>query len=598
MKHCRRLIAFFFVFSLLNRAYSSKIVPASSKHPQLILFYSDSSAQCPQCATTAVIWQRISNELFSIGIHLHTINVDKEAKLAKKIGINTNQLPAIIGITEETVKFFKEEQISLHKIILFIRRILRSTLIKKIDYSNYREFLDGWRFENKIRVLFVNQDRNVRLRYLVAAYKYREYATCGHVIIENQAGGRTMYGGENKTTFLSSVYGTAKFAYLSQTNLEIVAKFQLDASQRHMLLFNENSSWPEAQLITGEEDFKPKQIWDTIESNKFLLFPKITSQSNFEQICGVESIKNKRILCTTLITSKRDASIEEEMSAMRSFIKRNMFNRNKFKFGYITLEDQKAFLSALIVNRTVQGASNNNHSFKKYFNDENNRLKGNENAQDIVIQSDAVLSQFRLSVVVLTRRKWDHVLFEWLDGKWNSKDPRFVNQTQNKLYDLLIKLSSPEILNTDFTHEAKIIPIIDENEKTLFGRILYKLFLLTEQLSEHFTKREILQIISVVLSILFIFLIGYTMQYLVKIEEQKIDETYKKLGKRRPDAVAKAQKESLQNKLVIHELRGETYNGLVRLLKPGCRTLVLLCDLESRNKLLPKFYKAVFPYRR
>lgn len=584
-----------------HRAYSSKIVPASSKHPQLILFYSDSSAQCPQCSTTAVIWQRISNELFSIGIHLHTINVDKDAKLAKKIGINTNQLPAIIGITEETVKFFKDEQISLHKIILFIRRILRSTLIKKIDHSNYRDFLDGWRFDNKIRVLFVNQDRNVRLRYLVAAYKYREYATCGHVLIESQVNGQTMHS-QNKT-FLSSIYSTAKFSYLNQaptqTNLDIVAKFHLDAAQRHMLLFNENSSWPEAQLSTSEEDFKPKQIWDTIEANKFLLFPKITSQSNFEQICGVESIKHKRILCTTLITSKRD-TIDEEMVAMRSFIKRNMFNRNKFKFGYITLEDQKAFLSALIVNQTTKSGPNNNHSFKRYFNDENNRLKGdeNENARDIVIQSDAVLSQFRLSVVVLTRRKWDHVLFEWLDGKWNSKDPRFVNETQNKLYDLLIKLSSPEILNTDFTHETKIIPIIDENEKTLIGRIIYRLFLLTEQLSEHFTKREILQIISVVLSILFIFLIGYTMQYLVKIEEQKIDETYKKLGKRRPDAVAKAQKESLQNKLVIHELRGETYNGLVRLLKPGCRTLVLLCDLESRNKLLPKFYKAVFPYRR
>lgn len=578
-------------------------MPASNKHPQLILFYSDSSAQCPKCSTAAVIWQRISNELFAIGVHLHTINVDKDAKLARKIGINTNQLPAIIGITEETVKFFKEEQIGLHKIVLFLRRILRSALIKKISYSNYQEFLDGWRFENRIRVLFVNPDHNVRLRYLVAAYKYREYATCGHVLIENvnPTNSRT-YGNENKT-FLSSVYSTVNFAYLMQasstkTNQDILTKFRLDPSLRYMLLFHENASWPEALLSAGEEDFKPKQIWETIESNKFLLFPKITSQSNFEQICGAESIKNKRILCTILITSKRDASIDEEMAAMRTFIKRNMFNRNKFKFAYITLEDQKAFLSALIVNQTGKNPPNANHSFKKYFNDENNRLKGDENTRDIALQSDAVLGQYRLSVVVLTRRKWDHILFEWLDGKWNSKDAKFVNRTQVKLYDLLIKLSSPEILNTDFPHETKIIPIIDENEKTIFGRIIYKLFLFTDHLNEHFTKREVLQIISVVLSILFIFLIGYTMQYLVKIEEQKIDETYKKLGKRRPDAIAKEQKEMLQNKLLIHEMKCATYNGLVRLLKPGCRTIVLLCDVQSRNKLLPKFYKAAFPYRR
>ena len=76
------------------------------------------------------------------------------------------------------------------------------------------------------------------------------------------------------------------------------------------------------------------------------------------------------------------------------------------------------------------------------------------------------------------------------------------------------------------------------------------------------------------------------MQYLVRMEEQKIDETYKKLGKRRPDTGNTNSKEDSQNKLYIHELKGETYNGLVRLLKPGCRTIVLLCDIESRSKII------------
>lgn len=51
-------------------------------------------------------------------------------------------------------------------------------------------------------------------------------------------------------------------------------------------------------------------------------------------------------------------------------------------------------------------------------------------------------------------------------------------------------------------------------------------------------------------------------------------------------------------KLNVHELRGETYNGLVRLLKPGCRTIVLICDKASKPKLLPKFYRSVYPYRK
>ena len=50
--------------------------------------------------------------------------------------------------------------------------------------------------------------------------------------------------------------------------------------------------------------------------------------------------------------------------------------------------------------------------------------------------------------------------------------------------------------------------------------------------------------------------------------------------------------------LKIHELRAETYNGMVRLLKPGCRTIVLIVDRESKEKLVPKFYKLAWPYRR
>jgi hypothetical protein len=49
---------------------------------------------------------------------------------------------------------------------------------------------------------------------------------------------------------------------------------------------------------------------------------------------------------------------------------------------------------------------------------------------------------------------------------------------------------------------------------------------------------------------------------------------------------------------LLHELRAETYNGMVRLLKPGCRTIVVLVDAESKNKLLSEFHRIVWPYRK
>lgn len=48
----------------------------------------------------------------------------------------------------------------------------------------------------------------------------------------------------------------------------------------------------------------------------------------------------------------------------------------------------------------------------------------------------------------------------------------------------------------------------------------------------------------------------------------------------------------------MYELRAEKYNGMVRLLKPGFRTLILITDFQTRKKLIPYFHKAVWPYRK
>jgi hypothetical protein len=49
---------------------------------------------------------------------------------------------------------------------------------------------------------------------------------------------------------------------------------------------------------------------------------------------------------------------------------------------------------------------------------------------------------------------------------------------------------------------------------------------------------------------------------------------------------------------LLHELRAETYIGMVRMLKPGCRTIVVLVDAQSKNRLLSEFHRIVWPYRK
>lgn len=109
-------------------------------------------------------------------------------------------------------------------------------------------------------------------------------------------------------------------------------------------------------------------------------------------------------------------------------------------------------------------------------------------------------------------------------------------------------------------------------------------------------KEHIFPVVSVIGTVLFILGVGYLMNYLVKIEEENV----RKQGyvpNRSSDATTPTSTTYVPE-LKIHELRSEKYNGLVRLLKPGCRTIVLIADVASRPKLLPGFHKAIWPYRK
>lgn len=75
-----------------------------------------------------------------------------------------------------------------------------------------------------------------------------------------------------------------------------------------------------------------------------------------------------------------------------------------------------------------------------------------------------------------------------------------------------------------------------------------------------------------------------------KLEEASVDST-------RGQYRGNSKSLSTQPQLKLHELRAEKYNALVRTLKPGCLTIILLVDSQSRTKLLPAFHKAVWPYR-
>jgi DnaJ homolog subfamily C member 16 len=126
-------------------------------------------------------------------------------------------------------------------------------------------------------------------------------------------------------------------------------------------------------------------------------------------------------------------------------------------------------------------------------------------------------------------------------------------------------------------------------------RVIKRIIVSIDYLYDSLGKEHIFPVISVIGTILFILGVGYLMTYLVKIEEENVRKQGYTSHKKTDNG---SENTPYVPELKIHELRAEKYNGLVRLLKPGCRTIVLIADTQSRPKLLPGFHKAIWPYRK
>lgn len=76
------------------------------------------------------------------------------------------------------------------------------------------------------------------------------------------------------------------------------------------------------------------------------------------------------------------------------------------------------------------------------------------------------------------------------------------------------------------------------------------------------------------------------------------EKELKEINEKADQTKTKPSQTQRQRELKLHELRVETYNGLVRLIKPGCRTIILLIDNSTAVLLARQFYNIVWPYRK
>lgn len=241
--------AFYFVylsyFSPVYRAYENTILPQSFTRPFIIVFYAD---LCIPCIQIEHLLQKLITELESVGVGFATVHSQHESTLARKVGVRS--LPHIVSLVDGDIRPFRDDDVSLSALIDFIKKALPKNLITEVNDENYVDFLSGWR-DNKVRVLFVNQDHLIKLRYFLVAFYFQERIAFGHVVA----------GKESQ---------------------EIQTRYHVqDPKMSSMLIFNEDISRSIATLSLS--DLKSQLMKDVLDSNKYLFLPRITSQvgSNF-----------------------------------------------------------------------------------------------------------------------------------------------------------------------------------------------------------------------------------------------------------------------------------------------------------------------------
>ena len=510
-------------------------MPKSFTIPQLLLFYGD---YCPGCARAAATWRTITEELTPVGIDVATLHAERERTIARRMGVSG--VPAIILLIDGLPHILRESVISASRVVAFVRSKLPATeLFTPVSEQNVNNFLSGW-MDNRVRVLiFTDTSMNIRLRYLILAFQYRERAAFGVTNDDN----------------LKEGYGLSK-------------------NQDNLLLFKEDYAKPTATLSMSDIPYGIMK--DLLENNKFLVLPRLSSQGVLETICPAETSNFRRRLCVVLITPD-DMSNVVEISSLRNFA--SSYVNPRVRFAYVFKYKQQEFVQSL------------------------NAPQSNSN------------------LVIIWRQDKSRISYEWVDNWVN------INSSSG-LEAVLEKLLNNAEANY---HVTEVKELTDEHSQGFLTKLFKKINLTMTFLKSHLTKDNVVQTTSLIATILFIVAGGFIMAYLVRLEEESILAKANSVSQgsttsgtttaihtthtstdpdtirhrcSRSNVAGSSTTSTMSNNpsgpldLRVHELRGETYNGLVRLIKPGCRTLVLLLDADSKAALLPKFQRCVWPYRK
>lgn len=142
-------------------------------------------------------------------------------------------------------------------------------------------------------------------------------------------------------------------------------------------------------------ELSTESIRNLMESNKYLILPRISTQSHFDDLCPPEDSRNRKRLCAILMTTGNSAD-ELHLNSLRNFVETEG-NRylGRVRFAHMFSHTQSEFLKVLEVAQTPVDKSS---------------------ARDLLI---------------LWRHDRQRSRYLWLDGGWNGHPSQFNESVVN-----------------------------------------------------------------------------------------------------------------------------------------------------------------------
>jgi hypothetical protein len=225
-----------------------------------------------------------------------------------------------------------------------------------------------------------------------------------------------------------------------------------------------------------------------------------------------------------------------------------------------------------------------------------------------------ILEVRRTSTQDEIRQAYKRLVKKWHPDKNKAFDSENRFLEVNKAYKILSNIVRRELYDKTGLTEDHLSD--DKGYEQLFReqqRFQFQYVRWTGQRQKHDLINFIFPFVSVLGTLIFIFLIGFILNK-IKIDMSEQNSQAKSTNrneskKQNPhewheDTKAPLTEEEklqrIQSRIwrlmspLLHELRAETQFGLIRLLKPGCRSIIVLVDAESKETLLQQFSRHVY----